>query len=171
MKTILKDGTMYTANGLKKASVFIEDKIIKKIVLENNCVNRQSDECGENVELINCKGYMIIPGLIDVHVHFREPGFEYKETIATGAAAAAAGGYTTVCTMPNLDPAPWDMNGLKPQLEAHEVRVHQQFMNEDMWPVTAVYEYRAEQPQNYADEDVIGTYEYVCHGSSSQGYC
>lgn len=118
MKTILKDGTMYTANGLKKASVFIEDKIIKKIVLENNCVNRQSDECGENVELINCKGYMIIPGLIDVHVHFREPGFEYKETIATGAAAAAAGGYTTVCTMPNLDPAPWDMNGLKPQLEA-----------------------------------------------------
>ena len=44
---------MYTANGLKKASVFIEDKIIKKIVLENNCVNRQSDECGENVELAN----------------------------------------------------------------------------------------------------------------------
>ena len=56
---------------------------------------------------------------------------------------------------------------VKPQLEAHEVRVHQQFMNEDMWPVTAVYEYRAEQPQNYADEDVIGTYEYVCHGSKT----
>ena len=58
---------------------------------------------------------------------------------------------------------------VKPQLEAHEVRVHQQFMNEDMWPVTAVYEYRAEQPQNYADEDVIGTYEYVCHGSKTDG--
>ena len=58
---------------------------------------------------------------------------------------------------------------VKPQLEAHEVRVHQQFTNEDMWPVTAVYEYRGEQPQNYADEDVAGTYEYVCHGNKTDG--
>ena len=48
--------------------------------------------------------YTILPGFCDVHVHFREPGFSYKETIATGAAAAAHGGYTAVCTMPNLDP-------------------------------------------------------------------
>ena len=48
--------------------------------------------------------YTIIPGFCDVHVHFREPGFSYKETIATGSKAAAHGGYTAVCTMPNLDP-------------------------------------------------------------------
>jgi len=48
--------------------------------------------------------YTIIPGFTDVHVHFREPGFSYKETIATGSAAAAHGGYTAVCAMPNLKP-------------------------------------------------------------------
>ena len=50
--------------------------------------------------------YAIFPGFCDVHVHFREPGFSYKETIATGCASAARGGYTAVCTMPNLNPAP-----------------------------------------------------------------
>ena len=50
--------------------------------------------------------YTVIPGFCDVHVHFREPGFSYKETIASGCAAAAHGGYTAVCTMPNLDPVP-----------------------------------------------------------------
>ena len=50
--------------------------------------------------------YVVFPGFCDVHVHFREPGFSYKETIATGTAAAARGGYTAVCTMPNLDPVP-----------------------------------------------------------------
>lgn len=50
--------------------------------------------------------YLILPGLCDVHVHFREPGFSYKETIRTGSMAAARGGYTTVCTMPNLNPVP-----------------------------------------------------------------
>ena len=48
----------------------------------------------------------ITPGLVDVHVHFREPGFEYKETIKTGSMAAARGGFTTVCAMPNLNPVP-----------------------------------------------------------------
>ena len=50
--------------------------------------------------------YTILPGFCDVHVHFREPGFSYKETIRTGSLAAAAGGYTAVCTMPNLNPVP-----------------------------------------------------------------
>ena len=56
------------------------------------------------------------PGFCDVHVHFREPGFSYKETIKTGSAAAAAGGYTTVCTMPNLDPVPDSAEHLEKQL-------------------------------------------------------
>ena len=50
--------------------------------------------------------YAVFPGFCDVHVHFREPGFSYKETVATGCASAARGGYTAVCTMPNLNPAP-----------------------------------------------------------------
>ena len=54
----------------------------------------------------NSESFTVLPGFCDVHVHFREPGFSYKETIATGCLAAAAGGYTAVCTMPNLDPVP-----------------------------------------------------------------
>lgn len=64
------------------------------------------------------KKYIIVPGLCDVHVHFREPGFSYKETIASGSAAAAHGGYTAVCTMPNLDPVPDSAEHLKAQLDA-----------------------------------------------------
>lgn len=57
-------------------------------------------------KVIDAKGALLTPGLIDIHVHFREPGFEYKETIATGSYAAARGGFTTVAAMPNLDPVP-----------------------------------------------------------------
>lgn len=64
------------------------------------------------------KRYIIMPGLCDVHVHFREPGFSYKETIASGSAAAAHGGYTAVCTMPNLDPVPDSAEHLQVQLDA-----------------------------------------------------
>lgn len=61
--------------------------------------------------------YAIFPGFCDVHVHFREPGFSYKETIKSGSMAAAHGGYTSVCTMPNLNPVPDDMDSLKKQLD------------------------------------------------------
>ena len=64
------------------------------------------------------KRYIIVPGLCDVHVHFREPGFSYKETIASGSVAAAHGGYTAVCTMPNLDPVPDSAEHLQVQLDA-----------------------------------------------------
>ncbi len=60
--------------------------------------------------------YVIVPGLCDVHVHFREPGFSYKETIVTGSRAAARGGYTAVCTMPNLKPVPDNIDNLNLQL-------------------------------------------------------
>ena len=61
-----------------------------------------------------------IPGLVDMHVHFREPGFSYKETILTGSKAAAAGGFTTVCTMPNLNPVPDSSESLRRQTEIIE---------------------------------------------------
>ena len=65
----------------------------------------------------NSPEYVIIPGFCDVHVHFREPGFSYKETILSGSLAAARGGYTAVCTMPNLDPVPDSKQNLKQQLD------------------------------------------------------
>ncbi len=65
----------------------------------------------------NSPEYAVLPGFCDVHVHFREPGFSYKETILTGSLAAARGGYTAVCTMPNLDPVPDTKLHLKQQLD------------------------------------------------------
>ncbi len=78
-----------------------------------------------SVTFNNC---LILPGFCDVHVHFREPGFLYKEDISTGSNSAAAGGYTDVCTMPNLNPVPDSVENLKLQLDAIEkkavIRVH-----------------------------------------------
>lgn len=68
---------------------------------------------------MNCE-YTRVPGLCDVHVHFREPGFSYKETIKSGTLAAAHGGYTTVCTMPNLNPVPDSIESLSKELEILE---------------------------------------------------
>ena len=67
--------------------------------------------------VFNSPRYVIFPGFCDVHVHFREPGFSYKETMETGSRASARGGYTTVCTMPNLNPVPDSLEHLNAQLE------------------------------------------------------
>ena len=78
-------------------------------------------ERGENIEVeagdkvINAEGLMVAPAFVDVHVHLREPGFGYKERIETGTMAAARGGYTTVCPMPNLNPVPDSVENLKVQ--------------------------------------------------------
>ncbi len=70
--------------------------------------------------VIDISGYDILPAFIDVHVHFREPGFSYKETVKTGSMAAARGGFYGVCTMPNLNPAPDSLDNLRIQLELIE---------------------------------------------------
>ncbi len=72
---------------------------------------------GPEDRIVDLGGLYLVPGLVDVHVHLREPGFPQKETIATGTAAAARGGYTTVCSMPNLNPAPDTPEHLERQLE------------------------------------------------------
>ena len=76
------------------------------VLLVDGTVGRvaASLDAPEGARVVDCSGLVVTPGLIDVHVHLREPGGEHKETIASGARAAAAGGFTAVCAMPNTDP-------------------------------------------------------------------
>ncbi|MBR3570420.1 MAG: dihydroorotase [Oscillibacter sp.] len=71
----------------------------------------------DGASVVRVPGCLIVPGFVDVHVHFRQPGYAYKETIRSGTSAAAAGGYTSVCTMPNLNPVPDSMEHLQAQLD------------------------------------------------------
>jgi dihydroorotase len=99
MKTLIKNGKIIKkANQLIPAAVWIEDGKIKAI-------GTSFDESLFD-KVFDAKGQLISPGLVDVHVHLREPGFTYKETIETGSKSAARGGFTTVCAMPNLNPVP-----------------------------------------------------------------
>lgn len=92
---LLKDATVVNADGIKETDVLIDGGIIAK-------VGHGLDAYG--AEVIDCYGKLVFPGFIDMHCHLREPGQTHKEDIATGAAAAIAGGYTAVCCMPNTTP-------------------------------------------------------------------
>ena len=92
-----------------KAKMYAKMKDEKSL---SNCFFSQ-----ESLSSFNAPEYTIFPGFCDVHVHFREPGFSYKETIRTGSQSAAAGGYTDVCTMPNLNPVPDSVEHLREQTE------------------------------------------------------
>ncbi|MED1796848.1 dihydroorotase [Brevibacillus nitrificans] len=97
MGTILGNGKLLNHEGvLIPVEVLVEDG---RIVAMGESIPR------DNHEWVDCKGGLISAGLIDVHVHLREPGFEHKETIETGAKAAARGGFTTICCMPNTRPS------------------------------------------------------------------
>lgn len=98
MKLRIQNGRVIDpANGLDGSyDILIEDGVIAEV---GACVDAEADE------VIDASGCYVMPGLIDLHVHLREPGFEYKETIKTGAMAAARGGFTTICPMPNTKPA------------------------------------------------------------------
>src|SRR5436190_11011447 len=79
----------------------------KDLLLEDGRVvgcASHGDPVPDGVEIFDATGLVVAPGFIDMHVHLREPGDEYKETIASGAAAAVAGGFTTICAMPNTNP-------------------------------------------------------------------
>ena len=99
MKTLLKNGTLidYKTNTFEVLDILIENDKIKKISKE---ISEEADN------IIDCTNLNIIPGMIDMHCHLREPGFEHKETIETGAKSAISGGFTTICPMPNTKPTP-----------------------------------------------------------------
>ena len=106
MRAVFQGGQVFRSGRLFMQDVFISD---------GNVVAPFSLDSG--VSGIDFSSLVLFPGFTDVHVHLREPGFSYKETVKTGTLAAARGGYTTVCTMPNLDPAPDSLAALNIQRE------------------------------------------------------
>lgn len=94
-KLLIKGGEVVFPDRVEKADLLIENGKIAEI---------GNDLRADSAEKIDAKGKTVFPGLIDMHVHLREPGFEYKEDIASGSAAAVAGGFTQICCMPNTDP-------------------------------------------------------------------
>ena len=111
MTTAIKGGKIYKSGEFLPNELFVVDAR-EKAGLESET---GSDFDFERV--INADNSFILPSFCDVHVHFREPGQSYKETISAGSKAAAHGGYTTVCTMPNLKPAPSTLYALNVQLD------------------------------------------------------
>lgn len=97
MKMLIKNGRVIdpASNTDEVKDILVKDGVIAKV---DKDISEEADS------VIEAKGCYVMPGLIDLHVHFREPGFEHKETIRTGARAAARGGFTTVCPMPNTKP-------------------------------------------------------------------
>lgn len=87
--------------------VLIEEDKVRKVDrdIDVSALQQDASRTGRMLNVINAEGKLVMPGFIDLHVHLREPGYEYKETIQTGARAAAAGGYTSICPMPNTKPA------------------------------------------------------------------
>ncbi|MBP3382708.1 MAG: dihydroorotase [Tidjanibacter sp.] len=103
---------MWLGGALVKRDVVISDGKVERIA-------ERIDATDDMVEM-DGRGKILLPGLVDMHVHLREPGYSYKETILSGSRAAAAGGFTTVCTMPNLNPAPDTVENLQAQLDIIE---------------------------------------------------
>lgn len=105
---------------LSNAKVFLQGEFVKtNVFIDNGRISDISVAAPNHGGIVfDLEGYAIFPGLIDVHTHLREPGFFYKETIETGSLAAAHGGFTTICAMPNLNPVPDCKETLAPQLDA-----------------------------------------------------
>ncbi|MCM1284572.1 MAG: dihydroorotase [Acetobacter sp.] len=113
MTLLIKNALTYKGNAFKKSDVFIKDGIIHSLSISI------SDSIADRV--IDAQGkYFLIPGFVDVHTHLRQPGFSYKETIKSGTMAAARAGYTTIFTMPNLNPPPDCVENLKAQTDIIE---------------------------------------------------
>lgn len=118
MKCLFKNANVFYDDVFSKNDFLISDGIIVDI---KSHIPPVSDTI--TIDLNNC---FVFPGLIDVHVHLREPGFFYKETIKSGSMAAAHGGFTTVCAMPNLNPVPDSIEHLDAELEIirRDAKVH-----------------------------------------------
>ena len=99
---------------IKNGQVLIDKRVEKKdILIDEGKIIQIDDSISKDCETIDASGLTVIPGLVDVHVHFREPGHTEKETIHTGSLAAAHGGFTSVFAMPNVIPFPDDVDTIR----------------------------------------------------------
>jgi dihydroorotase len=98
MRILIKNGTIVTPNGQQKGDLLIEDGKIAALGGELDA------KTSENAQVHDASGLLVSPGLVDLHCHLREPGYEYREDIASGTMAAARGGFTSVCCMANTNP-------------------------------------------------------------------
>ncbi len=112
MRALILGGKVYKDSSFSVCNILVEDGIITSFSPDINNI--------ANTAVINAEGCFVFPGLVDVHVHLREPGFIYKENMKTGTLAAAHGGITHVCAMPNLNPVPDSIENLKVSLDAIE---------------------------------------------------
>ena len=112
MEYLLRNANVYIDGGFRKTDIYIKDGMIVSF--------DSGFHSNEGVVSFDFDNKYIFPGFTDVHVHLREPGFLRKETIETGSTAAAAGGYTSVCAMPNLDPVPDSAENIKKEEEIIE---------------------------------------------------
>ena len=104
---------------IKNGKIIENNSLVNKdLLIDKDTILRIDNNIEENCEIIDANGCLIMPGAVDVHVHLREPGFEYKETVKTGTLSAAKGGVTSVMSMPNLKPCPDCLDNLNVQLEA-----------------------------------------------------
>lgn len=111
-RIVIKGGTIKGAKIAGKADIVIDGERIAEIA--------EDIATTANDTIIDATGLVVAPAFVDVHVHLREPGYGYKERIATGTKAAARGGYSTVCPMPNLNPVPDSLEHLQEQLDIIE---------------------------------------------------
>ena len=118
MRYLLKNGSLFTEDGFRPADISVADGRIVSIA--------GGLDAAPGAVTVDLHNAAVFPGFVDVHVHLREPGFSYKETIRTGTRSAARGGYTHVCAMPNLDPIPDSLEALNVQREiiARDAAVH-----------------------------------------------
>ena len=101
---------------IKNGYIVYKDNLIKKdILIDENKIIKMEETLNYECEIIDATGCLIMPGAVDVHVHLREPGFEYKETIKSGTLSCAKGGVTSIMSMPNLKPCPDCLKNLKVQ--------------------------------------------------------
>ena len=114
---LIKNANVWTDGRFLKADVEVRNGVVAALDPTADSPKLTDRHLPEGAEIVDAKGMYLLPGLVDMHVHFREPGYSYKETIKTGSEAAAAGGFTSVCTMPNLNPAPDSVDNLLKQLE------------------------------------------------------
>ena len=138
---------------IKNGKVIENNRLVKRdVLIDGERIFRVSDDINGEYQILDASGCLVMPGGVDVHVHLREPGFTNKETIRTGTMSAAKGGFTTIMTMPNLNPVPDNLEALKLELD---------IIKRDA--IVNVYPYGAVSvnQEDKKEADIEGFYKYV----------